>query len=296
MTEDALAAQFEELRPDLRSVAYRLLGSLSDADDAVQETWLRLDRAETSEIDNLGAWLTTVVARISLNMLRSRGTRREQSLDAGVPEPLISPAEGMDPEQEALLADSVGLAMLVVLESLSPAERVAFVLHDLFAIPFGEIAAMIERSPEAARQLASRARRRVRGAAPSPDGELTAQREVVDAFFAAGRDGDFERLVSLLHPDVTLRADFGVARRDTVIGAEDVAGRAKMFADPIREVRAATVNGAAGAVIYIDSAPVTVMGFTVVAGEVVAIDALGDPERVAALDFSALEPRPPSRR
>src|ERR671926_622853 len=206
---DWLAAQFEEHRTRLRAVAYRMLGSLSEADDAVQEAWLRLNRTDTSEVENLGGWLTTVVARISLNMLRSRSARREEPLAGRLPDPLIDRADGIDPEHEALLADSVGLALLVVLETLSPPERLAFVLHDLFGVPFEEIGRIVDRSPEATRQLASRARRRVRGRRTAPDADLDAQREVLDAFLAASREGDFDALVAVLHPDVVLRADAG---------------------------------------------------------------------------------------
>src|ERR687895_1902285 len=202
-----LAQQFEEHRTRLRAVAYRMLGSLSEADDAVQETWLRLSRVDSDEVENLGGWLTTVVARVSLNILRSRRTQREEPLDVRMPEPIVDRADGTHPEHEALLADSVGLALLLVLETLNPAERLAFVLHDMFAVPFDEIATIVDRSPEAARQLASRARRRVRGTAPEPDVDLARQREVVDAFLAASREGDFEALVALLDPDVVLRAD-----------------------------------------------------------------------------------------
>ena len=210
--QEWLAQQFEEQRPHLRAVAYRMLGSLSETDDAVQDAWLRVSRADASEVENLRAWLTTIVARVALNMLRARNTRREQPLDVRVPDPIIDPADGTDPEHEALLADSVGLALLVVLETLTPAERLAFVLHDMFAVPFEEIAPIVERSPEATRQLASRARRRVRGARPVPDPDLTAQWEVVDAFLAAARDGDFDALVAVLDPDVVLRADGGDRR------------------------------------------------------------------------------------
>src|SRR5918997_1761175 len=206
---DWLAERFEEHRSHLRGVAYRMLGSVSEADDAVQEAWLRLHRSEAAEIENLGGWLTTVVARVSLNMLRSRRTQREEPLGVHVPEPIVSRADGVDPEHEALLADSVGLALLVVLETLDPAERLAFVLHDMFAVPFDEIAPVVERSPAATRQLASRARRRVRGATPDPDTDLERQREVVDAFLAAARDGDFEALLELLDPDIVMRVDRG---------------------------------------------------------------------------------------
>src|SRR5437763_1536170 len=207
--KEFLAGQFEEHRAHLRAVSYRMLGSLSEADDAVQEAWLRLSRSDAEEIENLGGWLTTVVARVSLNMLRSRNTHREEPLGVRFPDPIVDPADGTDPEHEALLADSVGLALLVVLEMLSPAERLAFVLHDMFAVPFDEIAPIVDRSPEATRQLASRARRRVQGERPDPDPDLGRQREVVDAFLAASREGDFEALVALLDPDVVLHADLG---------------------------------------------------------------------------------------
>lgn len=283
-----LTQRFEEQRPHLRAVAYRMLGSVSDADDAVQEAWIRLDRTDMGDVKNLGGWLTTVVARISLNMLRTRQTRQEESLEVHMPEPIVGPATGADPEHEALIADSVGLALLVVLDTLAPAERLAFVLHDVFAVPFDEIAPMVDRTPEAARQLASRARRRVRGAAPSPDGALAAQREVVDAFFAAGRSGNFDALLAVLHPEVVLRADLGDGVASTAAGAAAVAGRARMFADPLRKVHHVTVNGAAGAIITVDGQPVSVMGFAVVAGRIAAIDVLGDRERLARLDLSAV--------
>src|SRR4051794_13305254 len=213
-----LAERFEENRPHLRSVAYRMLGSLSDADDAVQEAWQRLSRSDPSDVDNLPGWLTTVVARVSLNMLRARRNRREEPLEVRVPDPIVTPESASDPEQEAVLADSVGLALLVVLETLTPAERLSFVLHDMFAVPYEEIASMLERSPVAARQLASRARRRVQGRAPVPDPDLGRQRQVVDAFFAAARDGDFDGLVAVLDPDVVLRADGGdLPTRPTVM-------------------------------------------------------------------------------
>src|SRR3954447_18573429 len=228
MTEhDRLAERFEEHRPRLRAVAYRMLGSLSEAEDAVQDAWLRLSRADTGEVESLGAWLTTVTARVCLNMLRSRNTRREESLEVHVPDPIVSRAEVVDPEQTALLADAVGLALLVVLETLPPPERLAFVLHDTFAVPFEEIATILGRSPAAARQLASRARRRVQGAAPTPDPDLARQRTVVDAFFAASREGDFEALVAVLDPDVVVRSDGGASRpaaTDVIRGAAVVAG------------------------------------------------------------------------
>jgi RNA polymerase sigma factor (sigma-70 family) len=287
-----LAERFEAHRTHLRAVAYRMLGSLSEADDAVQEAWLRLSRSDPSAIENLRAWLTTVVARVSLNVLRSRRSRREQPLDVHVPEPIVSRADGVDPEHEALLADSVGLALLVVLETLAPAERLAFVLHDMFAVPFEEIAPMVGRTPTAARQLASRARRRVQGSAAVPDADLSRQREVVDAFFAAARGGDFEALVAVLHPDVVLRADGGALRPDdsgVVHGAEAVARRALMFARLSPYVRPALVNGVAGVVVAPGGRPFSVMGFTVVGDRVVAIDALSDPERLRELDLTVLD-------
>ncbi|HEX2131168.1 MAG TPA: RNA polymerase sigma factor SigJ [Actinophytocola sp.] len=283
--------RFDEHRGRLRAVAYRMLGSLSEADDAVQEAWLRLNRADTDEVDNLAAWLTTVVSRVCLNMLRSRETRREEPLEVHMPDPLISRADGLDPEQEALLADSVGLAMLVVLDTLVPAERLAFVLHDMFAVPFDEIAPMLERSPAATRQLASRARRRVRDAAPAPDPDLASQRKVVDAFFAAARDGDLDALVSVLDPDVVLRADGGGARgRATfaVRGPRNVLEHTVTGARWASAVRPALVNGGAGVVVAMDDQVWSVMGFTVVDGRIVAIDVLWDPERLAELDLSAL--------
>ncbi|MGE5286291.1 MAG: RNA polymerase sigma factor SigJ [Micromonosporaceae bacterium] len=285
---DWLAERFEQHRPHLRAVAYRMLGSLSEADDAVQEAWLRLSRADTSDVQNLGGWLTTVVGRVCLNMLRSRTTRREDPLGPHVPDPIVSPEDGTGPEHEVLLADSVGLALLVVLEMLPPAERLAFVLHDMFAVPFDEIAPIVGRSATAARQLASRARRRVQGAVPPPDRDLSRQREVVDAFFAAARRGDFEALVAVLDPDVTLRSDRGALPGASVIvrGAEAVAGQALMFADPTRLVQPALVNGAAGVIVAVDGRPISVMGFTVTDGKIIAIDALGDPERLSRLDLA----------
>ena len=286
---DELAARFEGERPRLRGVAYRMLGSPAEADDAVQEAWIRLDRSRSEEVENLRAWLTTVVARICLNVLRSRNARREEPLDTvHVPDPVVGPAPSSDPEEEALTADAVGLALLVVLDTLTPAERLAFVLHDVFAMPFAEIAPMVERTPEATRQLASRARRRVRGAAPAPDVGLAAQRQVVDAFFVAGRAGDLEGLLAVLDPEVTLRADFGGGRGRTVRGADAVAGQARMYGDPDRDVRPVTVNGAAGALVMAGGRPVSLMAFTVTAGRVAAIHVLGDGERLARLDLAAL--------
>jgi RNA polymerase sigma factor (sigma-70 family) len=287
-----LADRFEEHRAHLRAVAYRMLGSLTEADDAVQDTWLRLSRAGASEVENLGGWLTTIVARVCLNMLRSRNTRREESLDVHIPDPVISPEGELQPEEEALLADSVGLALLVVLDTLSPAERLAFVLHDMFELPFEEIAPMVGRSPAAARQLASRARRRVKGAEiPAPDPDLARQRDVVDAFFLAARGGDFDTLVALLDPDVVLRADFGARRpaASTVIhGAAAVAGQALMGALPAAHLHPALVNGAAGVVVTVGGRPFAVLGFTVAEGKIVEVDAIADPERVRRIAAAVL--------
>jgi RNA polymerase sigma factor (sigma-70 family) len=284
-----LAEQFEEQRPHLRAVAYRMLGSLSEADDAVQDAWLRLSRADRSEVENLGAWLTTVVARVALNMLRSRKTRREQPFDVHLPDPIIDPADGTDPEHEALLADSVGLALLVVLETLTPAERLAFVLHDMFAVPFEQIATIVERSPDATRQLASRARRRVRGTAPLPDADLGAQWRVVDAFIAAAREGDFDALVAVLDPDVVLRADAGLTGLSRhVSGAQTVAGQALMWSRVDLSMRRALINGAAGLVSLRGGRPFSVGSFIVKNGRIVEIDILADPERVSQLDLTIL--------
>jgi RNA polymerase sigma factor (sigma-70 family) len=285
---DYLAQQFEAHRGHLRAVAYRMLGSVSEADDAVQESWLRLSRSDASEVENLGAWLTTVVARVSLDMLRSRKARREVSIGPHVPEPIVSIDDSVDPEHEVLLADSVGLALLVVLEELAPAERLAFVLHDMFAVPFDEIAPLVDRTPDAARQLASRARRRVRGSAPVPDADLTRQREVVDAFLAAARSGDFEALVGILDPDVVLRADRGDAfprAPREVRGAREVAAQAATYARLAPEARPALVNGAAGIVVAPRGRPIAVMGFTVVDGKIVEMDLLADPKRLRELDL-----------
>jgi RNA polymerase sigma factor (sigma-70 family) len=285
--KSVLVEGFEEQRGHLRAVAYRMLGSLSEADDAVQETWIRLSRSDISEVENLAGWLTTVIARVCLNMLRSRRTRREDSLDAYLPDPIVSPDDAVNPEGEVVLADSVGIALLVVLETLPPAERLAFVLHDLFAVSFDEIADLVDRSPAAARQLASRARRRVQGAAaPAPDRDRVRQRRVVDAFFAAARGGDFDALVSLLDPDVVLRSDRGALPGSAVVrGADKVAANALMFADPSRLVRPVLVNGTAGVVVTLDGQPIAVMGFTVTSGKIVAIDSLGDPARLERLDL-----------
>jgi RNA polymerase sigma factor (sigma-70 family) len=290
-----LADRFQEHQAHLRAVAYRMLGSLSDADDAVQDAWLRLSRAGPGEIENLGGWLTTVVARVCLNMLRSRNARREESLGVRLPDPVISPGAELQPEAEALLADSVGLALLVVLDALGPAERLAFVLHDMFELPFEEIAPMVGRTPAAARQLASRARRRVKGAGiPPPDPGLARQREVVDAFFAAARGGDFDALVAVLDPDVVVRIDAGAARPAAsmvIRGAAAAAGQALTgltTALPAVRLLPALVNGAAGVVVTRRGRPVTVMGFTVAGGKIVEIDAIADPERVRRIAGAVL--------
>jgi RNA polymerase sigma factor (sigma-70 family) len=285
-----LAERFEENRTHLRSVAYRMLGSLSEAEDAVQESWLRLSRTDANSIENLTAWLTTVVARVCLNMLQSRKTRREEPLDVRVSDPIIGPEERTDPEHQALLADSIGLALQVVLEMLAPAERLAFVLHDMFAVPFEEIAPIVDKSPEAARQLASRARRRVQGAAV-PDTDLASQRKVVDAFLAAARDGDFEALVAVLDPDVVLRADAGVLGPGSrvVRGAAAVALGAMQFSRLAPHVRPALVNGAAGVVAVRDGSPISVAGFIVRGGKIVEMDVLADPERLRQLDLTFLD-------
>jgi RNA polymerase sigma-70 factor (ECF subfamily) len=292
-----LADRFEENRTHLRRVAYRMLGSLTDAEDAVQDTWLRLSRSGAGEVANLGGWLTTIVARVCLNMLRSRNVRREESFGMHVPDPVISPDGELQPEEEALLADSVGLALLIVLDTLAPAERLAFVLHDMFELPFEEIAPMVGRTPTAARQLASRARRRVKGAdIPAPDPDLARQRDVVDAFFLAARGGDFDALVAVLAPNVVLRIDAGArhpAASMVINGAAAVARQAliglqPMFARPVVHLHPALVNGAAGVVITVGEQPMTVMGFTVAEGKIVEIDAIADPERVRRIAAAAL--------
>jgi RNA polymerase sigma-70 factor (ECF subfamily) len=282
MDQLELANRFDRERQRLRSVAYRILGSLSAADDAVQEAWLRLQRAEAEEIDNLEGWLTTVVARICLNILRDRRSHAEEPLETFVPQPIISTDAGGDPEHEALLADAVGIALQVILEALNPAERLAFVLHDMFAVPFDEIAALVERSPEATRQLASRARRRVRGAAPPPDPDLARQRAVVDAYFAAAREGDLEALVAVLDPDVVARAH-GRTGVFELRGAEKVA-RAAMTARRFAPfVRPALINGAAGAVAFDGDTPFAILAFTVVGDRAVTIDIFNDRELVPRL-------------
>ncbi|MBO2459781.1 sigma-70 family RNA polymerase sigma factor [Actinomadura violacea] len=286
---DFLADRFEEHRTHLKAVAYRMLGSLTEADDAVQEAWLRLSRSGGDGVANLGGWLTTVVGRVCLDMLRSRTSRREDSLDERLPDPVIAPESGADPEHEALLADSVGLALLVVLESLTPAERLAFVLHDTFAVPFEDIAPIVGRSTDAARQLASRARRRVRGAAPVPERDRGRQRAVVDAFHAAARAGDFEALIAVLDPDVELRADLGAGGWQHLRGARLVADQAVTFSRLTAFTsRPALVNGTAGVVSMDGDRPQSVLSFTVADGRIVAIDILADPARVERLDLSVL--------
>src|SRR5262245_1945682 len=284
-----LARRFEVHRPRLRAVAYRMLGSLSEADDAVQESWLRLRRSDTSQVENLAGWLTTVVARVSLNMLQSRLARREEPLGVRIPEPIVRPEDGLDPEDEALLADSVGLALLVVLDTLTPAERLAFVLHDMFAVPFDEIARMLDRSSAAVRQLASRARRRVQDAAAVPDTDLARQRQVVDAFLAAARDGDFDALLEVLDPDVVVRVDPGAlptgAPREAR-GAAAVASQALSFSRFAQATRPALVNGTAGLVVAPAGRLFAVIGFTVRHGKIVEIDILADRERLNRLDLA----------
>jgi RNA polymerase sigma factor (sigma-70 family) len=287
-----LAERFEDHRSHLRAVAYRMLGSLPEAEDAVQETWLRLSRSGADEVENLGGWLTTVVARVCLNMLRSRKVRREESLELHLPDPVVSPDGELQPEDEALLADSVGLALLVVLDTLTPAERLAFVLHDTFGLPFDEIAPLVGRTPEAARQLASRARRRVRGAdLRAPDPDVGRQRAVVDAFFRAARGGEFDALVALLDPDVVLRTDFGGRRPrapKVFHGATEVAGQALIGAFRAARLHPALVNGTAGTVVTVYGRPFAVMGFTVTEGRIVEIDVIADPERVRRIAAAVL--------
>ena len=295
-----LAERFEEQRGHLRAVAYRMLGSQGDADDAVQRSWLRVSRAGPDEVENLRGWMTTIIARVCLNMLRARHARREESFEsfgARVPDPVVSLDDGtLQPEEEALLADSVGLALLVVLDTLTPAERLAFVLHDTFELPFEEIAPLVGRTPAAARQLASRARRRVKGAdLRTPDPDLSRQRAVVDAFFQAARAGEFDALVAVLDPEVALHADIsarlpGAPR--TVRGAAAVAGQALLFAHPSTTLRPALVNGVAGVVVMLGERPIAVMGFTVVQGKIVEIDAFARPERVRRITAAALADTP----
>ena len=290
--QEWLAERFEEHRGRLRAVGYRMLGSLSEADDAVQETWIRLSRIDAAEVENLGGWLTTVLARVCLNMLRSRQSRREEPFGPHIPEPIVDPIAGVDPEHEALLADSVGLALIIVLETLAPAERLAFVLHDMFAVPFDQIARILDRSPDAARQLASRGRRRVRGSAPVSDADLDQQRAVVDAFMAASREGDFEALVALLDPDIVLRADGGPGAPDVTLevrGAAEVAGRALIFARLQLFSRPVLVNGALGMVAYQDGEVFSLGAVTIRGGRIVEMDFLADPERLRRLDLTFLD-------
>ena len=291
MTEqDRLAERFEQHRRRLRAVSYRMLGSLSEADDAVQEAWLRLSRADTSQIDDLGAWLTTVVARICLNALRSRAARREEPIDQRVPDPIVSAVDAVDPEDEALIADSVGLALLIVLDTLAPAERLAFVLHDVFDVPFEQIATIIDRSEPATRQLASRARRRLRTTA-TPDTDVAEQWELADAFLAAARDGDFDALVAVLDPDVVLRADAGatgLGGSRIERGARAVASGAIRFRQLGYVSRRALVNGAPGVVTFAGDEPFSVLGFTVARGKIVEMNILTDPARLQRLDLTVL--------
>jgi RNA polymerase sigma-70 factor (ECF subfamily) len=289
--------QFEANRAHLRAVAYRMLGSFADADDAVQEAWLRASRADTEVVENMAGWLTTIVARVCLNMLQSRKVRPAESLDVHVPDPIVSTAEQTDPEQEVLLADAVGMALMVVLDALAPPERVAFVLHDVFAVPFEEIAPIVGRTPTAARQLASRARRRIHGTAAVPDSDLRRQRAVVDAFLAAARNGDFEGLLAVLDPDVVLRADGPGAARE-VHGAATVAGQALTFSRAARlPVQPVLVNGAAGVIAWaLDGRPFSIVGFTIVDGLIVEIDILGDRARLDRLDLEAPEDLPGLRK
>jgi len=287
---DWLAERFEEHRPHLRTIAYRMLGTVHDTDDAVQEAWLRLSRSDASAVENLGGWLTTVVGRVCLDMLRARRSRREDYVGSWLPEPIVTADDSSDPEQEALIADSVGLALLVVLETLTPSERLAFVLHDMFAVPFDEIAPIIGRSPAAARQLASRGRRRVQGAAPKPDADVNEQRAVVDAFLSAARDGDFEGLIAVLDPDVVFRMDAGPLSpqaREPIEGAEAVARQVLARGTRLAPMaRPALVNGAAGAVVGAPGKPFAVAGFTVSAGRIVAIDLVLDPEKLTGISLN----------
>ena len=284
--EEFWAARFEEHRPRLRAVAYRMLGSFAEAEDAVQETWLRVSRASGDDVDNIGGWLTTIVSRQCLNMLRSRATRREEPLDVRVPDPVVESGDGADPAEQGVLADSVGLALLVVLEALDPAERLAFVLHDMFAVPFDEIAPMVGRTPAAARQLASRARRRVQGATPAGQPDRARQREIVDAWLAAARGGDFAGLVTLLHPDAVLRVDTGGAGSTLLRGAAEIAGQARMYRAAGLRARFAVVNGGPGIVSTFAGRPTAVLAFTIADGLIVEIDILADPQRLAALDVA----------
>jgi RNA polymerase sigma factor (sigma-70 family) len=285
--QDQLAERFEQHRSHLRAVAYRMLGSLAEADDAVQEAWLHLSRSGAGGVENLGGWLRTVVARVCLDRLRARRARPEEPLGVHLPDPVVDPPDRVDPEHQALVADAVGLALLVVLDTLGPAERLAFVLHDLFAVPFEEIAPLVGRSPAAARQLASRARRRVRGAAPAPDADLGRQRAVVDAFLAAARGGDVDALVAVLDPDVVLRAEQPGAFRE-IRGSRAVAASALGFAWLAGHARPVLVNGTAGLVAAPRGRPVSVLGFTVRDGRIAELDILADPERLRRLEPAVL--------
>ncbi|MCX5610525.1 sigma-70 family RNA polymerase sigma factor [Streptomyces sp. NBC_00047] len=287
-----LTERFEEHRSHLRAVSYRMLGSLSEADDAVQEAWLRLNRSDTTDVENLGGWLTTVAARVCLNMLRARESRREDSLEAYPSDPAVSREDAVDPEQEAMLADSVGLALLVVLDKLTPAERLAFVLHDLFAVPFEDIAPLLDRSPAATRQLASRARRRVKGAPLVPEADLSRQRRVVDAFLAATRGGNFDALVALLHPDVVLRADKAVGPTPApllISGAVTVARGAMAAMQRARSTQPALLNGVAGLAMAPLGRLFLVLGFTIEDGLITEIDVIAEPERLRELDLAVLD-------
>lgn len=285
--EEFLAGRFEEHRTHLKAVAYRMLGSLTEADDAVQEAWLRLSRTDSGEIDNLGGWLTTVVGRVCLDLLRARSARREDPLEQRLPDPVITLADGADPERQALIADSVGLALLVVLESLSPAERLAFVLHDMFAVPFEQIAVIVDRTPTAAKKLASRARQRVRGMVPPADPDPDRRRRVVEAFLAAARGGDFEALLAILDPDVVMRVDAGGGMW-TISGAAAVAGQAGNFQQftTTHTVEPVLVNGVIGLVGMEGGRPASVLSFTISDGRIAALDLLTGPGRVAGLDLS----------
>jgi RNA polymerase sigma-70 factor (ECF subfamily) len=285
---DELATRFEAHRGRLRGVAYRMLGSLTEADDAVQETWLRFSGADSSEVDNLAAWLTTITGRVCLNMLRSRNQRREDPMEPHVPD-LILASPDADPEHDAVLADSISIALLIVLETLTPTERLAFVLHDLFAVPFDEIGPIVGRTPTAARQLASRARRRVQGASPTPDANLAEQRRVVEAFTAAARGGDLAALIEVLDPDVVIRTDGGTTRPSaTVRGRDTVARGAMAFARLGAHNVDAIINGAPGAVAVLDGVTISIAVFTVSGGKIVALDILADQERIAQLDLTVL--------
>jgi RNA polymerase sigma factor (sigma-70 family) len=288
--EVRLAELFEEHRPRLRAVAYRMLGSVAEADDAVQDAWLRLARVDAREIDNLGGWLTTVVARICLNLLRSRRTHPNEPLEVHVPDPVVDRPDAMEPEHEALLADAIGLALMTVLQTLPPAERLALVLHDSFAVPFEEIATILERTPAATRQLASRARRKVQGSPTTPEPDLARQREIVDAYFAASRRGDFAALVALLDPDVIQRSDTGQVDTSLILrGPAAVADNALAHSSGARWTRAVLVNGAAGVVVAPHGQPIAVLAFTIVGDRIVAIEALADPDRIRNLDLPHLD-------